>query len=211
MSEAGGSLAELAYEGLGHHVEDDVSGDLLAYQEGLAAPLQPTFDLIRPREHMAGWAILLNPDLCPAWALPFVATVVGVEITAEMSEEQIRDEIREPTGWRRGQTEPIKIGTRRTLKPVIDGEELLVIVHPGFPGPGYHYIRTLLSQTPEPDRTEWLLERKLTPAWERVDYEAISGVTVADVAASSKWKTVADLASAFPSVKALAEILPTEL
>jgi hypothetical protein len=53
--------------------------------------------------------------------------------------------------------------------------------------------------------------REKLPAWEVLDYEAIDGVTVLDVASSAKWTTVADLAAAWPSVKDLAEILPTDL
>ena len=49
------------------------------------------------------------------------------------------------------------------------------------------------------------------PAWEVLDYEAIDGVTVTDVASSTKWTTVADLAAAWPSVQDLTEVLPTEI
>ncbi len=206
----GGLLWELFYESLGFHVEDDLSGDLRRYIEGLCAPLQDTFDLVRPRPGMAGWAILLDPDLCPAWALPFPAMLVGVEITPEMSEEQIRNEIRQPTGWKRGQTESIRIGTRRTLRPVVEGEELFVIVRPRTPEPGRHFIRTLTAQTPEPDRTEWLLEHKLTPAWERVDYAAISGQAFADLT-GSKYTTFGPLREALDDFRDLTEALPGEI
>jgi len=209
VSEAGTDLAELFYEGLGFHVEDDTSGDLLKYLQGLSAPLQPTFDLVRPRAGMAGWAILLDPDLCPAWALPFSAQLVGIEVTPEMSEAQLRAEIKQPTGWRRGQTESIRIGLKRTLKPVAE-EELFVIARPRTPEPGRHFIRTLLTQTPDPERTEWLVEHKLTPAWERVDYEAISGETF-DEMTGSKYATFAAIAAAFADFEHLAGAAPADL
>lgn len=207
MSEAA-SVADIFYNSLGHHVEDDTSGDLQKLTEGLSLPLQAMYDLVRPRLGQDGWAILLDPDECPAYALPWPAQMVGVRLTPGMTEEQQRNEIREPTGWKRSWIESIKIGTRATLKPVAE-EELRVIVHPRTPEPGRHYIRTLLVQTPEPDRTEWLLEHKLTPAWERIDYASIDATTFDDIAAG--WKTFAALAAAFPTFKDLAEVLPTEL
>lgn len=208
MSEAGESLTELFYESLGFHVEDDLGGDLLKYLEGLCAPLQPTYNLVRPREGMTGWAILLDPDLCPAWALPFSAIVVGVEITPEMDETQIRNEIREPTGWKRGQPGSIQIAVRRTLDR--DVAEPLVIIRPNTPEDGRHYVRTLLSQTPEPERTRRVVRSKL-PWWQRLDYEAISGLTYADLEAS-KYETYAELeASPISSYRALEEALPGEL
>jgi len=201
-------LWELLYSSLGFHVEDDATQDfaLRKFCEALCAPAQPVYDLVREREDSAGWGIALDVDNCPAYALPYLAQYVGVQITPEMSTEQIRNEIREPTGWKRGQPESLRIATRRTLT----GEDPLVIIHPQTPEVGFTYVRTLLSQTPEPDRAEAVIRAAL-PAWEVLDYEAIEGVTVADVAASANWETVADLAAAFASVKDLTEISPDEI
>jgi hypothetical protein len=186
----------------------DTTFPLRKWCEGECAPMQACYDLLREREDgTASWEILFDVDRCPAFALPFLAQWVGVIVTPEMTEEQIRNEIREPTAWKRGQPEAIRIGLRRTLV----GEEPLVIVRSRTPEAGHHYIRTLKSQTPDPERTERELRRNLLPAWEQLGYEAIEGVTVLDVASSAKWATVADLAAAWPSVKALAEILPTDL
>jgi hypothetical protein len=184
----------------------DTTYPLRKFIEALCLPSQPIYDLVRERDGQKGWEILMDPDECPAQWLPYLAKHVGVVITDEMTEEQIRNEIREPTGWKRGQPEAIRIALRRTLT----GEEPLVIIRPRTPSAGQHYIRTLLSQTPDPKRTERVLREKL-PAWEALDYQAIEGVSVLDVASSAKWATVADLAAAWPSVKALAEILPTDL
>lgn len=204
----GSNLWELLYESLGfHRDEDEANGFALRkWCEAECAPLQAVYDLVREREGQPGWAILFDADECPVELLAHLAQYPGVVITPEMDEEQIRAEIREPTGWKRGQPESIRIALRRTLS----GEEPLVIIRPRTPEVGCHYIRTLKSQTPEPERTERVLREKV-PAWELLDYEAIDGVTVVDVASSAKWTTVADLAAAWPSVKDLAEILPTDL
>jgi len=206
----GSNLWELLYESMGFHRDADEANDfaLRKFCEAWCAPLQPIYDLVRERaDGTPPWGILFDVDNCPAECLPYLAQYVGVVLTPEMSEEQIRAELKEPTGWKRGQPEAIRIALRRTLT----GDEPLVIIRPRTPEVGHHYIRTLLSQTPEPERTERVLREKLLPAWELLDYAAIDGVTVLDVASSAKWTTVADLAAACPSVKDLAEILPTDL
>ena len=175
--------------------------DLEKFCQALGAPLEPIYELVRERDDAAPWAILLDPDECPAFALPYLAQFVGVVITPEMDEEQIRNEIREPTGWKRGQTEAIKIAIRRTLT----GENPLVIVKPRTPEVGHHYIRTLLSETPDPARTEAVV-RAAVPAWEKLDYAAFVGMTWADVIAKhADW---ADVISDNPTWQDLIEQTP---
>jgi Phage tail protein (Tail_P2_I) len=206
-ADEGSQLWEVLFKSLGFHQKTDTSGDLQRLCEGLMAPLQKAYDRIREREGRAKGATMLDPDNVEAEGLPYLAQFVGVVPTPEMTEQQLRDEIREPTGWRRGQPEAIRIATRRTLKPVAD-EELLVIIRPRTPEVGHHYVRTLLSQTPDPERTRAVV-RENVPAWEMLDYDAIDGVTFADVTA--KFETFGDLTAAFPTFKDLAEVLPTEL
>ena len=210
LADDGSSLWTLLYESLGYHVEDDGGTDytLRKFCEAWCSPAQGIYDIVRERSDAPSWSVLLDPERCPASDLPYLAQFVGVVITPEMSTQQIRNEILEPTGWGRGRPPAIRIATRRTLKPVFD-EELLVIIRPRTPEVGHHYIRTLLSQTPDPERTEYVLRNKQVPAWEKLDYEAIDGITFADITA--KFGTFADVAVAFPTFKDLAEVLPTEL
>jgi hypothetical protein len=209
--DVGTSLAELLYSGLPESfTRRDASGHLRLLCEGLMAPLETTWDLVRPRTDRAGWDIALDPDECPAAALPWLAQWVGVEVTPEMSEQQLRDEIREPTGWKRGQDESIRVALRRTLVPLEGDGEPLVIIRPNTPEVGRHYVRTLLAETPEPDRTEEVLRSRL-PWWTRLDNEAITGVTYADLEAS-KYQTYAELeASPITTYRALEEALPGDL
>lgn len=201
------TVADLLYESLGVFAEQDSSGDLLAFVERVTRPAEPVFDLVRERDDSPPWGVLLNVEECPAYALPYLAQYVGVVITPEMSEEQIRNEIREPTGWARGRVPAIQIAVRRTLDSAV--ENPLVIIRSRTPEVGRTYVRTLLSQTPDPDRTEAIV-RGAVPAWNVLDYEAIVGVSFADVAAS-KYTTFAALAAAFPDFKHLTEALPGEL
>lgn len=203
-------LWELLYDSLGFHREDDpeTGYQLRRLCEVALGPYQDIYDLLRERDDMpAPFALFLDPDKCPAKWLPYLAQYVGVVPTPEMSEAQLRAEIKEPTGWRRGQPEALRVATRRTLRSVA-GEELMVIIRPRTPEVGHHYVRTLLSQTPEPQRTERVVRANL-PAWEMLDYGAIEGVTYADIRAA--FETYADLKAAFPTYKALREVLPTEL
>jgi hypothetical protein len=208
-TEDGSALWEIHYRALGANRDQDADNGyaLQAFSEGWCAPLQGLHDVQRERVDAAAWEILFDPDRCPAGSLPFLAQCVGVVITPEMSEAQIREEIRHPTGWRRGETGSIRIATRRTLDTA-EGAEPMVIVRPRTPELGRHYIRTLLAQTPEPERTARVV-REETPAWEVIDYAAIDAVTYADIRA--KYPTYADLKAAFPTYAALREVLPGEL
>jgi hypothetical protein len=200
------TVGELLFNALGFHIEDDVSGDLKAFCDAWAGPLEGVYEIVREHDDAAPWAVLFDVDNCPAESLPYLAQYVGVVLTPEMNELQQRNEIREPTGWKRGQEPSIRIAVQRTL----EDDESLVIIHPRTPEVGHTYVRTLLSQTPNPARTAAIV-RAAVPAWEILDVEAINGVTVADVAASTNWETVSDLAAAFSTVQALAEILPSEI
>lgn len=194
---------------MGFHCEDDpgTGYQLQKLCEALCIPYQDVYDLVRERNDQKGWAILLDPDECLAKWLPYLAQYGGVRPTPEMTEAQLRVEIKQPTGWKRGQPESIRVATRRTLKPVA-GEELMVIIRPRTPEVGHHYVRTLLSQTPDPERTRHVV-RENVPAWEMLDYDAIDAVSYADIAAG--YEDYAALASAISDYKTLRELLPSEL
>jgi hypothetical protein len=208
-AEDASNLWELVYEAMGFHRDEDASTGYQLQQlcEGLTGPVQPLYDLLREREGQKGWTVLFDPDECPVQFLPYLAQYTGVRPVPEMDEAQLRAEIKAPTGWRRGQPETIRVAVPRTLKPVAD-EELMVIIRPRTLEVGEHFVRTLLSQTPDPERTHAIV-REAVPAWEKLNYEAIDGVTFEDIAAG--WEDFDALAGAFATFKDLAEILPSEL
>jgi hypothetical protein len=184
------TIGELLLNSLGFHAEDDVSGDLAAFCDAWAAPLEGVYDIVRERDDAAPWAVLFDVDNCPAESLPYLAQFVGVILSPEMSEEDQRDAIREPVGWSRGRTAAIEIAALSTLT----GTRRLVI-KPRTPEVGVHYIRTLASETPNPDRTEAVLRAAL-PAWETLDYEAYEGATYGDLDAAYSKYSDADAAFA---------------
>lgn len=207
MSEVEPQAWELLYEAMGFHRDTDEANGFALRKicEALCAPMQPVYDLVRERDDQKGWTVLLDPDECPAEFLFFPAQLVGVRPQAGWSEEHLRNEIKQPTSWKRGQPEAIRLTAQRTLT-----RSKLVILRERTPEPGCLYIRTLLTETPNPAQVLSDL-RENTPAWILLDYEAIDGVTWLDLASSPKWPTWADLAAAWPSFQDLAEILPTDL
>lgn len=206
-ADEGSELWEVLYEAMGFHREtDEATGfQLLLLCQVLMARVQEPYDLMRERPGMAGGAIMLDPDNAPEKNLLYLSQYVGAKLSANMDEAQRRAEIKSPSTWRRGQVGAIKLIAQRELTGT-----KWVRIKPRTPGPGEIYIRTLLSETPNPDRVELELLEDGIPAWNVLDYEAISGITVADVAAG--WLTVEDVAkSDFPTVEALAHALPEEL
>ena len=199
------ALAEVFYEAMGFHRDRDEENDwaLLKFCAAWVSPLDPVYELVRERDDAAPWGILLDPDRCPAECLSYLAQWVGVLLTPEMTEADRRTAIREPTGWARGREPAVRIAALPTLTGT-----RRIIIRSRTPEVGIHYIRTLASETPDPERTRAAL-RDALPAWEVLNYEALAGVTWADVAAG--WEDWAAVAAEFESWADLADLLPDEL
>lgn len=204
--EDGTELWEQLYEAMGWFTSLDAENDFALRRvcEAWCVPLQRIYDIVRERNDQVGWAIALDPDNAPAEYLPYLAQWVGAVLTPGMSLEQQRLEIKEPTGWKRGQVPSITLITKRELT----GTQW-VRIRPRTPGPGEIYIRTLLSETPNPERVEQELLDHGIPAWELLDYEAIEGVSYADIAAG--WTDYEELREAFPDYAHIRDMLPDEL
>ncbi len=157
MTEVNENLWELVYshESLGFHLEDDAATgyQLREAVKALCAPYQPVYELLRERgDEPAPFAALLDPDRIPAQWLDFLAQMVGVIPTPEMDEAHLRAEIKQPTGWRRGEAASIKLAAQKTLTGT-----KRVILRARTPEVGHHFIRTLASETPDEERTRKVL------------------------------------------------------
>jgi hypothetical protein len=167
--------------------------------------LEPIYEIVGEGPNgEKGWTKALDPDNCPVDGLPFLAQFVGAVLTPGMSEEQRRLEIKEPTGWKRGQLPSIILIAQRELT----GEKW-VRVRERTPAVGELYLRVLAAECPRPDRVEAELLTHGVPAWIKLDFAAIEGVHWADVSAG--WKSVEALDGAFPTVDALTHMLLDEL
>lgn len=207
-------LWELLYEPLGYlrHLDEEEGAPhhnhLRMFLEGQCEPLQPLYDILRERaDGTPPYGILYDPQRCPVELLPFLGAHVGAILTPDMDEAQMRAEIEAPTTWRRGQkrnkSEALKLPIRKTLT----GSKR-VIVRERTPGPADLYVRTLIEETPDPALTERVTAESKV-AGLVLDYEAIDGVTWADIAAAFKdWGEVEDT---FTSWADLADTLPDEL
>jgi hypothetical protein len=183
----------------------DTTWPLLAICDAIAKVcLEPIYEVVAEGPNgEAGWSLRLDPERGPASGLAFLSQWVGAILTPEMDEEQRRAEIEAPTGWNRGQLPSIKLVGQRGLTGT-----KRIIVRPNESALGWHFIRTLSSETPSPAREEANL-RLAIPAWSALDYEAMVGVTWEDIAASfAGW---AEVKSKFTSWADLTDTLPSEL
>jgi hypothetical protein len=185
----GSNLWELLYSELGFWAEQDEDNEfaLRKFCEALCDPIQPVYDQVRERDDQpAPWSITLDPANCPVAGLPYLAQYVGAQPTPSMDEAQMRAEISEPTGWRRGQPGAIKLIAQRELTGT-----KWVRIRPRTPSAGHIYIRTLASETPNQARVKAELEARGVPAWEVLSYEAIAGISWEDVEASwESWEAL---------------------
>lgn len=194
------SVAEQIYGSLGPFAEDDESGDLQRFVEGLTQPINRVYRLISEESQTYPWSVVLDADLCPAETLPWLAQWEGVNLTPDMTEAERRQAIKDREGEARGRPATIRARIERTLTGT-----RRVIVRERTPGPYNLYIRTIATETPDEGRTRAaILEQK--PAGLTLDYAAAVGITYIDLAAD--YATHGDLASAGLTYGELAETLP---
>jgi len=107
------------------------------------------YEIVTDRDSGPGWQILLDPELCPAAALPYLAQFVGARLTAGMSIAEQRAAIAAPEGFRRGSPAAIVAVAKRRLT----GTKTVLLVE-FYTGLAYRMkIVTLESETPEPEAT----------------------------------------------------------
>jgi hypothetical protein len=203
-----GPIGEQLYANLGWWASEDEANDwaLANLIDAFAKIyLEPIYEIVAEGANgEKGWMLALDPENAPPRYLLFQSQFVGAVLTPNMSIEQQRQEIAEPTGWARGRLPSITLIAQRELTGT-----KWVRIKPRTPGPGKIYIRTLAEETRNPARVEAELLEHGIPAWELLSYAAIEGVTVEDVAAG--WKTVEELAGAFATVDEVTHLLPEDL
>jgi hypothetical protein len=83
--------------------DDDAHGYAHAYLCGsLGAIFAEVAEVFDPEGDTPPLAPLLDPVLCPAWALPWLAQMVGIVLPDGMSEADARSFISEVAGFKRG-------------------------------------------------------------------------------------------------------------
>ena len=107
---------ELYYE-LGPVAQNDEEHGwaLARYLSAIGAMFEDVETLIRDQDGRPGWAILFDPDACPAYALPWLAQVAGVPASARQDEASLRAAIRDRAGTRRGTPAALAAAAAATL------------------------------------------------------------------------------------------------
>lgn len=109
-------VADLLWEDLPEFQDEDAANGygLLRWLGACSAALyEPVWTWIADRDDMPGWAILMNRELAPANALPWLAQFAGVRLDTSLSEAEQREQIK--LGNEKGTTEGIKTAIRAHL------------------------------------------------------------------------------------------------
>lgn len=99
-------------------------------------------------EEIPGWAILLDPDLCPLEALPYLARYVGEELPVGLSEAQQREWIKDNPSAFVGTNYAILRAAQRKLT----GDRRVSITE-RLPTTDTVTVLTYTHQTPDPEGT----------------------------------------------------------
>lgn len=148
-------VAELTRQGAGIQaaiaIDDKGRGyPLLKFLNGYYMPMQDIDDIVRDTDEGPGWTILFDADRCPSRYLPWLAMFAGVRINRSMTDQQIRERIKDRPAWRRGTPAGIKQAAQSKLtgaKKVILRERHQI----GNPddAPGYFELITYTDETPD--------------------------------------------------------------
>src|SRR5581483_10316415 len=101
---------------------DDPAGSWNAYNTALAAMFEPVYEIVAdqgsPDEFdtfIPGWSVLLNPQTCPAWTLPYCAMFWGTTVPTGTSEGETRALISSRAGFYVGMPAAIIATAQRFL------------------------------------------------------------------------------------------------
>jgi hypothetical protein len=169
--------------------------------EALGRMLYQVAQVFDPEGDVPPLAPLLDPDLCPDWALPWLAQLVGVTIPAGTAPDTARTLVKEVGGFKRGTPASLRAAASFFLtgtKTVYFNERLA--------GNAYALgVVTLRSETPDAELVRAaILAAK--PGGIVLDYVAITGQTYRSVRAEvdsysevrTTWASYRDLATHLP-------------
>ena len=178
-------LVEQAYRNLGPWARADQNGHLLALLKVLLDPLLSMDDIAREGTEFGGdtlslggfslslggdtlrlgepspylgWGALLDVDVAPEWALPWLAQFVGVSTVSGLDVNSRRLRIKQASGFHRGTPASIIAAAKQYLT---GGQTVELYEREG--GPWTFRLRTYLSETPYPEKVRASVEA-LTPA-----------------------------------------------
>lgn len=170
---------EEAYASLGPLTEKDESlgWPLLRFLDALLVHLDDVEKIVRDTDTHVGWGTLLDLDVVPENAIPWLAQFVGVVPLMGLDAESQKIRIREAAGWNRGSVSAI----RGAMKQFLTGSRTTQIFE-RYEGSAYRLrVRTFDAETPDPAKVEAAV-RALKPAGIVLTYDVSAGQTYGEVA-----------------------------
>lgn len=83
--------------------------------EAIGRMWQPVADLVEDRDGRPGWAVLVDVETTPAYAVPWLAQIPGVQLTRGISEADQRQEVRLRSGEARCRPASMRAAAEATL------------------------------------------------------------------------------------------------
>lgn len=96
------ATAERLYEALGPFQQNDPGWLLLNLCDAVTRPAAEIESYVADTDTQVGWQPLLDPSLCPARALPWLAQFVGATVPVGADETTARAIVLHSPGWARG-------------------------------------------------------------------------------------------------------------
>ncbi len=147
-----GEVAEDLYAALSPAMTDrDEENDwaLLWFLGGLGVSMQAVWDLVQADDSYDGWLRMLDPDTAPEIALGYLGQYAGAELQPGWTEQEKRDAIKTPSGFRRGAPAAFIQAVQRTLTGT-----KTVTLEERYTGEAYQMnFDTLEGETPDTNST----------------------------------------------------------
>jgi len=127
----------------------------------------------------------VDPERAPFDRLPWLAAMAGVDIDG-VPNADLRAWLADPDNYYRGNEQTIA----RRVGLTLTGSKSVTIECPYGGDPMAILVRTITGETPDEAATEAAVRREI-PAWLVLTYEAVAGLTYAEL--SAEYATYADL------------------
>jgi hypothetical protein len=129
-----------------------------------------------PDNDVVAWQALLDVDIAPLAALPWLAQCVGDRVPVGLDEDAARDWVRASPNWSRGTPQGIADGVKRLLTGTQTVQFGVRMKLDGSPHDDYIAIITYATETPDPQRVRNEL-RRTVPADIVWEYDVIDAAT----------------------------------
>lgn len=118
--------------------------------EALNRSMEQVAEVFDPGGDIPPLAPILDLDLCPGWALPWLAQLVGVRLPAGVSDDDARELIANVSGFARGTPASLQAAASLTLT----GNQTVAFRERDAGDPYRLEVVTLTGETPDPTATQ---------------------------------------------------------